>query len=109
MVENRPLDGRTVCSVTERAPGRFPESFAEFKRRVSEVWRRHRMLVSLVYIGALIGFIGGCLLALGIEAGPRDNSLVLLGSGIIVIGLLVTLVSNIVLQRARMAERRECE
>jgi hypothetical protein len=85
--------------------GRFPESFAEFESRISEVWRRHRMLVSVVYVGALVGLVGGFLLAWGVEVSPHDASLMLVGSGIVV-GLLITLVSNIVLQRARLRERR---
>jgi hypothetical protein len=86
--------------------GRFPESFAEFESRISEVWRRHRMLVSVVYVGALVGLVGGFLLAWGVEASPNDASLMLVGSGIVGVGLLITLVSNIVLQRARLRERR---
>jgi hypothetical protein len=86
--------------------GRFPESFEEFESRISEVWRRHRMLVSVVYVGALVGLVGGFLLAWSVEASPHDASVMLVGSGIVVVGLLITLVSNIVLQRARLRERR---
>lgn len=72
--------------------------------RYREVWRRHKGLMTLVWIGVAVALPAGWLVPMGFAAQPHNRSILLAGWLSGSIGLLVAVASNLFLQRARRRE-----